>query len=60
MTRISEMLKGNFMFQSLSPQQKEQIFKVMRLRNVKAGDTIIREGDQVRFTVRQEILIGSI
>jgi hypothetical protein len=41
------MTKANFMFQSLSSQQKDQIFRVMTYRTVKAGDTIIREGDQV-------------
>lgn len=46
MRRVSEMTKANFMFQSLSAQQKEQIFQVMTLRRVKAGDMIIREGDE--------------
>jgi CRP-like cAMP-binding protein len=46
MQRVSEMTKANFMFQSLSAQQKEQIFQVMSLRRVKAGDMIIREGDE--------------
>ncbi len=43
--RISEMIKANFMFQHLSPSQKAQIFQVMRLKNVEAGDLIIKEGD---------------
>lgn len=47
MTRIAEMVKANFMFQSLSAQQKDQIFQVMTYRKVQAGDTIIREGDKV-------------
>ena len=46
MRRITEMTKANFMFQSLSSQQKEQIFRVMSLKRVKAGDMIIREGDE--------------
>jgi hypothetical protein len=47
MQRISEMVKANFMFQSLSSHQKDQIFRVMTYKTVKAGDTIIREGDKV-------------
>ncbi|CAE7689181.1 unnamed protein product, partial [Symbiodinium microadriaticum] len=46
MNRISEMTKANFMFQSLSSQQKEQIFQVMSLKQVKAGEMIIREGEE--------------
>eukprot|EP00604_Paraphysomonas_vestita_P004029 CAMPEP_0174824050 /NCGR_PEP_ID=MMETSP1107-20130205/30127_1 /TAXON_ID=36770 /ORGANISM="Paraphysomonas vestita, Strain GFlagA" /LENGTH=456 /DNA_ID=CAMNT_0016049263 /DNA_START=490 /DNA_END=1857 /DNA_ORIENTATION=+ len=46
MERIAQMVKANFMFQSLSAQQKDQIFQVMTYRKVKAGDTIIREGDK--------------
>lgn len=42
--RIGQMLKANFMFQHLDPQQREQIFKVMQLRSVKAGTLIIQEG----------------
>lgn len=48
MARISEMVKANFMFQSLSSNQKDQIFRVMSYKTVKAGETIIREGDKVR------------
>ncbi len=40
------MLANNFMFSNLSPLQKGNIYKVMKLRDVKAGDVIIREGDQ--------------
>jgi serine/threonine protein phosphatase PrpC/CRP-like cAMP-binding protein len=44
--RIEEMVRANFMFQSLSRQQREQIFMVMKLRTVKEGELIIKEGDQ--------------
>jgi hypothetical protein len=40
------MLANNFMFANLSPIQKGNIYKVMKLRDVKAGEVIIREGDQ--------------
>jgi CRP-like cAMP-binding protein len=40
------MLANNFMFQNLSSIQKEQIFKVMSLKHVKANVIIIKEGDQ--------------
>ena len=42
--RIGLMLKANFMFQHLDPGQREQIFKVMTLRSVSAGEQIITEG----------------
>ena len=43
--RISDMTKANFMFQSLSHDQKTKIFQVITLRDVEAGESIIREGD---------------
>lgn len=43
--RIEEMVRANFMFQSLSRQQREKIFMVMKLRTVKEGELIIKEGD---------------
>lgn len=46
MARIEEMVRANFMFQNLSSQQKQQIFQVMKLRYVSAGELIIKEGDQ--------------
>jgi hypothetical protein len=46
MARIEEMVRANFMFQSLSRQQREQIFWVMKLRTVKEGELIIKEGDE--------------
>jgi hypothetical protein len=49
MERISEMVKANFMFQSLSVTQKDQIFRVMKYKTVTAGETIIREGDKVSY-----------
>lgn len=39
------MVKTNFMFQSLSPAQKQQIYQVMKLKVVKQGELIINEGD---------------
>ena len=42
--RIGQMLKQNFMFQHLEPTQREQVFKVMQLRRITAGETVIREG----------------
>lgn len=44
--RISAMLSSNFMFEKLSPIQKDHIFKVMKSRDVQANEVIIREGDQ--------------
>lgn len=43
--RLNEMVSPNFMFQHLTDHQKSQVFKVMNLKVVKAGDIIIREGD---------------
>jgi serine/threonine protein phosphatase PrpC len=43
--RIEEMVRANFMFQSLSRQQREKIFMVMKLKTVKENDLIIKEGD---------------
>lgn len=51
MKRISEMVKANFMFQSLSSHQKDQIFRVMTYKTVTAGETIIREGDKVSIII---------
>ena len=44
-SRISEMTKANFMFQSLNHDQRSKIYQVITLRDVKAGEHIIREGD---------------
>mmetsp|Transcript_10708 Transcript_10708/g.16227 ORF Transcript_10708/g.16227 Transcript_10708/m.16227 type:complete len:1008 (-) Transcript_10708:197-3220(-) len=46
MNRLSQMTAANFMFQSLSTQQRTQIFRVMTLRDVKKGEVIISEGDK--------------
>jgi serine/threonine protein kinase len=43
--RIEKMVDANFMFQHLSQQQRDLIFKVMKLRRVIAGEVIIKEGD---------------
>lgn len=56
MERISEMVKANFMFQSLSATQKDQIFRVMKYKTVTAGETIIREGDKVLMTHLSSII----
>lgn len=46
LSRISDMVKTNFMFQNLSPVQRDQIFQVMKLRTVVADELIIKEGDK--------------
>lgn len=43
--RVSNMVKTNFMFQHLTPTQREQIFSVMSLKRVSADEMIIKEGD---------------
>eukprot|EP01038_Epipyxis_sp_PR26KG_P010672 gene10672-14332_t len=43
--RISNMLANNFMFENLTDVQKDQIYKVIKPRNVTANESIIREGD---------------
>lgn len=40
------MVKTNFMFQSLSPVQRDQLFQVMELRYVIRGQRIIKQGDE--------------
>ena len=42
--RLSSYFKKNFMFSSLSVSQKEQLFSVMKLREVQPGETVIVEG----------------
>jgi serine/threonine protein phosphatase PrpC len=63
LARIAEMVKANFMFQNLSHAQKDSIFKVMTLRDVKEGELIIKEGaagdemyviDRGEFTVHKK------
>lgn len=44
--RLSNMLSKSFMFETLSPIQKDHIFKVMEGRETKAGEVVIKEGDQ--------------
>ena len=38
------MLRDNFMFANLTAIQRDQIFKVMTLKSVKANEVIIEEG----------------
>lgn len=45
LARLNEMVSPNFMFQHLTEHQKDQVFKVMSLKVVTAGEVIIREGD---------------
>lgn len=45
LARIGHHLKSNFMFQHLQASQRDQIFQVMKLRDVKADELIIKEGD---------------
>jgi len=40
------MLSTSFMFQSLSPIQKDLVYTVMQSRDVEAGEWIIKEGDK--------------
>lgn len=44
--RISTMFNNSFMFQNLSPIQKDHIYKVLHPRDVNSGELIINEGDQ--------------
>lgn len=44
--RVMKMLNNNFMFQNLSITHKENICKVMKLRNVTVNQLVIREGDR--------------
>lgn len=44
--KISTIFSTSFMFQNISPIQKDHIYKVLTGRDVHAGEFIIREGDQ--------------
>jgi len=44
-SRLTDMVKSNFMFQHLSKAQKDQIFQVMTLKFVTVDQQIIKEGD---------------
>lgn len=44
--KISTIFSTSFMFQNISPIQKDHIYKVLTPRDVSAGEFIIREGDQ--------------
>ncbi len=43
---ISNAIKSNFLFQHLSAQQRTAVIGVMRQVDVKAGDWVIKQGDQ--------------
>jgi len=45
LTHIEDILHTNFMFSHLSATHKDMIAKVMKLRIVKEGELIIKEGD---------------
>ena len=45
-SRISGMVKSNFLFQNLDPVQRDQIFQIMQLKTVTAGQSVIKEGDE--------------
>lgn len=44
--RLSEILSTSFMFQHLSPIQKDLVYTVMQSRDVEAGELIIKEGEK--------------
>jgi hypothetical protein len=44
--RIREAVKGNFLFESLEPSQLSACLDAMQLREYKAGDTIITQGEE--------------
>lgn len=39
------MLNSSFLFDHLSPLQRDHIYKVMKLRDTKANEIVIKEGD---------------
>ena len=45
-SKVLKMLNNNFMFQNLSIVHKENIAKVMKLRNVTVNQYVIKEGDR--------------
>lgn len=40
------MLSTNFLFENLSPVQKDNIYKVMTMKEVQPNEVIIKEGEQ--------------
>ena len=44
--RIKAALKGNFLFQNLPTSQTRQIYDVMKRKQVKAGEVVIKQGDK--------------
>ena len=43
--RISGMVESNFMFRNLNPQQRHNVFRMMKLVQVEEGQRVIKEGD---------------
>ena len=39
-------MKANFLFQHLNETQSKQVYDVMKKQEIKAGDTVIRQGDE--------------
>ena len=46
LTQIRNAIKTNFLFQHLNAQQLDEVLKAFRLVAAKAGEAIIKEGDQ--------------
>ena len=46
LARIQRAVKANFLFQHLNETQNKQVLDVMKKQPVKAGDVIIKEGDE--------------
>ena len=44
--RIAEAIKASFLFQHISPASRELLFSVMEKVKVRAGDWVIRQGDE--------------
>jgi len=44
--RIQRAVKANFLFQHLNETQSKQVYDVMKKQEIKAGDTVIRQGDE--------------
>jgi CRP-like cAMP-binding protein/serine/threonine protein phosphatase PrpC len=46
MARIAKAVKANFLFAHLNESQRNDIFHVMQKESVKAGEVVIRQGDE--------------
>jgi len=44
--RIERAVKANFLFQHLNETQSRQVYDVMKRQDVRAGDVIIKQGDE--------------